>query len=71
MATSSIYCADNSDLESAGSSLDESDVYSDYSDEEFEPESDEDVEESSSGNFYDQGDAQCIILACPLSRRER
>lgn len=68
MATSSIYCADNSDLESAGSSLDESDVYSDYSDEEFEPESDE---ENSSGNFYDQGDAQCIILACPLSRRER
>lgn len=67
MATSSVY-ADNSDLESAGPSHVENNVYSDEEDEEFEEESDDHVEESSSGTFYYQVDAHSIIHACPSFR---
>ena len=51
LATSSLYCADNTDLEAAGSSLSHRNDVCDYSDEDFEPGNVDDVEENSSGNF--------------------
>ena len=62
MATSSLYCAENSELESAGSSYDE-EV---YSDQENQPEQREESEEnSSSGKLCSLASAHvhCIILA--------
>ena len=59
-------CAENSELESAGSSFDDEEVHSDQEslcDQRQREESDESDQDSSSGKFYYQAGAHCIILA--------
>ena len=60
MATSSLFCAEDSDMESDFVGNKSADV---HSDEEFEGESDDEhmsSEENSSGKFYHQTDAHCF-----------
>ena len=60
MATSSLFCAEDLDLESEYDGNESDDV---YSDEEFEGESDDEHmsdEENSSGKFHHQTDAHCF-----------